>query len=64
MYCTASIWVGALVPAPNIPYMIRMMMAAGMTMRAFTLNLSLIWQPCVWVATTVVSEIKDRLSPK
>ena len=33
-------------------------------MRMFALNLSLILQPCVWVATTVVSLMNDRLSPK
>lgn len=35
-----------------------------MTMRLFTLNLSFISQPCVLVAAMVVSEIKERLSPK
>ena len=41
-----------------------MTIAAGTTMKAFTRNLSLILQPCVWVATTVVSEMNERLSPK
>ena len=39
-------------------------MAAGTTMKEFTLNLSLSRHPCVEVATIVVSEIKERLSPK
>ena len=39
-------------------------MAAGIAIKAFTLNLSLILHPCVEVATIVVSEIKERLSPK
>ena len=38
--------------------------AAGTTMKAFTRNLSLILHPCVCVATTVVSEMNERLSPK
>ena len=38
--------------------------AIGATMRMFALNLSLILQPCVCVATTVVSLMNDRLSPK
>ena len=39
-------------------------MAAGSTMRMFSLNLSLIRQSCVRVAAMVVSEMNDRLSPK
>ena len=38
--------------------------AAGITMNELTRNLSLILHPCVEVATTVVSEMKERLSPK
>ena len=38
-------------------------MATGMTIKLLTLNLSFMLQPCVRVATMVVSEIKDRLSP-
>ena len=41
-----------------------MIKAAGATIIEFTWNLSFIKQPCVCVATTVVSEINDRLSPK
>ena len=39
-------------------------MAAGATMKTFTRNLSLSLHPCVWVAMIVVSEMKERLSPK
>ena len=39
------------------------MIAAGKTIRKFVLNLSLMRTPCVRVATTVVSEINERLSP-
>ena len=42
----------------------KMTSAAGMTIKKFTRNLSLILQPCVLVATMVVSEINERLSPK
>ncbi len=35
----------------------------GRAMRMLTLNLSAIRQPCVRVATMVVSEMKERLSP-
>ncbi|CUQ58548.1 Uncharacterised protein [Segatella copri] len=38
--------------------------AAGTTIMELTLNLSLILQFCVCVATTVVSEMNERLSPK
>ena len=38
-------------------------MAAGNTMRKFSLNLSFISQPCVFTAAMVVSDIMDRLSP-
>ena len=41
-----------------------MKMAAGATIYRFARNLSLILHPCVCVATTVVSDINDRLSPK
>ena len=41
-----------------------MMIAAGITMKKFTRNLSLKRHPCVWVAIIVVSEMKERLSPK
>ena len=39
-------------------------MAAGSTIQRFVLNLSAILTPMVLVATIVVSEMKDRLSPK
>ena len=39
-------------------------MATGATSLKFALNLSFILHPCVCVATIVVSEINDRLSPK
>lgn len=39
-------------------------MAAGRAIHMFTLNLSLILHPWLRVATMVVSEINDRLSPK
>ena len=39
-------------------------MAAGTTMKEFALNLSFILHPCVCVATMVVSEMNERLSPK
>ena len=39
------------------------MTAAGRAIRKFALNLSFIRHPCVRVATTVVSEINERLSP-
>ena len=35
----------------------------GRAIRMFTLNLSFMLHPCVRVATIVVSDIKDRLSP-
>ena len=38
--------------------------AAGATMKKLTLNLSAILHSCVLVATTVVSLMNDRLSPK
>ena len=38
--------------------------AAGKAIREFTRNLSRITHPCVRVAAMVVSEIKDKLSPK
>ena len=41
-----------------------MIKAAGMTIKEFTRNLSLSLQPWVDVATMVVSEINERLSPK
>ena len=40
------------------------MIAEGKTRKKLYLNLSLGLQPCDWVATMVVSEIKLRLSPK
>ena len=40
------------------------MSAAGATIKELTRNLSLVLQPCVCVAIIVVSEMKDRLSPK
>ena len=40
------------------------MTATGATMRTLTRNLSLMLHPCVWVATMVVSLMKERLSPK
>ena len=40
------------------------MAAAGNAMNALALNLSFILQPCDVVAAMVVSEMKDRLSPK
>ncbi len=39
-------------------------MAAGMTIRLFTLNLSFMSHSCVLVAAMVVSDMKERLSPK
>ena len=51
-------------PVPIIAYIINTTIAAGITICEFTRNLSLMLQPCVWVATTVVSLINDRLSPK
>src|SRR5574344_2479208 len=45
-------------------YTIRMMRAAGSTMKKLTLNLSDSLHPCEVVATIVVSEINERLSPK
>ena len=39
-------------------------MAAGVVMKKFTLNLSLMLHPCELVAAIVVSEMNDRLSPK
>ena len=39
-------------------------MAAGAASQILVLNLSFILHPCVCVATIVVSDIKDRLSPK
>ena len=39
-------------------------MAAGAAIHRFTRNLSRMEQPWLLVAATVVSEIKDRLSPK
>ena len=44
--------------------MIPTMIAIGSTMRMLKWNLSLNLQPCDWVATMVVSEMKLRLSPK
>ena len=41
-----------------------MISAAGMTIKEFTRNLSLSRQPWVDVATMVVSEMNERLSPK
>ena len=38
--------------------------AAGVTIKELTRNLSLSLQPCVEVATIVVSEMNERLSPK
>ena len=40
------------------------MMAAGVVMKKFTLNLSLMLHPCELVAAIVVSEMNERLSPK
>ena len=40
-----------------------MRMATGMTIKLLTLNLSFMLHPWVRVATMVVSEMKDRLSP-
>ena len=37
--------------------------AAGNANLELKRNLSFIWQPKLWVAAMVVSEIKDRLSP-
>src|SRR5699024_216055 len=37
--------------------------APGSTIQKFTLNLSIIFTPCVRVATMVVSDINDKLSP-
>ena len=51
-------------PRPIHIYIIKVMMAAGRAMMKLVRNLSLMRQPCVLVATTVVSLIKDRLSPK
>ena len=39
------------------------MIAAGSAIGKFSLNLSFILQPCVFVAAIVVSEMKERLSP-
>ena len=50
-------------PRPMKMYTHRIITAAGITMNEFTRNLSLNRQPCVDVATMVVSEINDRLSP-
>ena len=44
--------------------MIRTKSAAGITIMLFTLNLSRITHPCVRVAAIVVSDMKDKLSPK
>ena len=49
---------------PMMAYNTNEMAAAGNAMKEFVLNLSLILQPCVLVATMVVSEMNDRLSPK
>ena len=38
--------------------------AAGAAIQRFTLNLSCMEQPWVLVAATVVSDMKERLSPK
>ena len=43
--------------------MTRLATAAGSAMKKFSLNLSVILQPCPLHAAIVVSEIKDRLSP-
>ena len=45
-------------------YRISIRIAAGSTINELTRNLSLILQPCVRVATTVVSLMNERLSPK
>ena len=43
--------------------MMIVMIAAGNAIGKFSLNLSFILQPCVFVAAIVVSEMKERLSP-
>ena len=43
--------------------MITLTIAAGSAIKKFSLNLSVILQPCPLQAAMVVSEIKDRLSP-
>ena len=43
--------------------MITLTIAAGRAIKKFSLNLSVILQPCPLQAAMVVSEIKDRLSP-
>ena len=49
---------------PSMTYSMVTTRAAGATMRKFALNLSAIEQPWVLVAAMVVSEMKERLSPK
>ena len=43
--------------------MTRLATAAGSAMKKFSLNLSVILQPCPLHAAIVVSDMKDRLSP-
>ena len=49
---------------PKTKYKIPAIIAAGNAIVKFIRNLSLISTPCVVVATIVVSEITDKLSPK
>ena len=57
-------FVGDAICEPITRYRMRISSAAGITINEFARNLSLMRQPCVRVATTVVSLINDRLSPK
>ena len=54
----------SLVAEPRKKYRSATMIADGKTKKKLYRNLSLGLQPCDWVATMVVSDIKLRLSPK
>ena len=55
---------GELIPRPKKRYTPNISSAAGTTINELARNLSDSLQPCVDVATMVVSEINERLSPK
>ena len=62
LYVRTSIW-GIWSGFPNIKSKITVIIAAGAAIYKFTLNLSLISTPWVFVAAIVVSDITERLSP-
>ena len=64
-YQSAAAWTGASVTSPpRITYRTVTARKAGSTMRRFARNLSRISQPAARVEAMVVSEMKERLSPK